>query len=760
MPKDGLGRRIEQLHYTWAPRGAEGINRFQISGISAGLKRSPLVSLLPDLRRLCRYDRPRGANAKGPASFGWLDLQQHRVAFLRVPVPGTGGRSGSFAAHLLVGPPASLSPGEIASSFGAGFWWTGLTDGELDALAAGKRDFELPQLDWGEALETRVPVGEVADAAGVLALDLLSLSDGERLAVLDDGAEFGPALRTLGWQFPQALGGISLSTFEAAPIFQFTVVGTSERPSRMRLCELADDRPNAGRSATAQELLGDRPAGRLLRAALGHSVKLAQGQRSGTRGDLARTLVALATGVGVDPSPLTSHANPEAIAYLAHSEPGRERLVEIATAGSPQLLVTLSNAQKLIPRSHLDELCRAFGRHFAARGDPRGCAEVLAAFPASPARAKLEKGVLTIALRSELPGDAIPAEDTLALLRIATARNLDVERCQPLLQSAARHLGACADDDKIPKSMLIAMLPIAIDEGGTENELCRALQRHPSLLIGNLSDPAQEESWLSLGCRLSSPHLEEALPALLGGLGRRRREDLTALLSRVPKRAGWRSLAIAGYLFDRGALPPSLVAICEEWATTALEDDDLEMARRLLAHGSSRDAKIAAALLASLRPTTAAAVYVGNRVGEIQKPALRGAVFNAVLSAAISGLRHPDEARLTWTLLTSSLPDATTETKLELLLRRATQAPSASGQAVLLAWLSASFLPAHDDLRKRDGQPKSRSVADLASTLAPRMSSLEIERLEPFVNSADRRARRCWKSLVSECRKAHDPRRR
>ena len=60
MAEEHLGGGIEQLHYTWAPRGAEGINRFQIAAISAGLRRPPLVSLLPDLRRLCRYDRPSG----------------------------------------------------------------------------------------------------------------------------------------------------------------------------------------------------------------------------------------------------------------------------------------------------------------------------------------------------------------------------------------------------------------------------------------------------------------------------------------------------------------------------------------------------------------------------------------------------------------------------------------------------------------------------------------------------------------------------
>ncbi|HXR61374.1 MAG TPA: hypothetical protein VN732_08615, partial [Solirubrobacterales bacterium] len=232
------GARIEQLHYTWAPRGAEGINKFQIAAISAGLKRAPLFSLLPELRRLCRYDHPPGAEG-GPASFGWLDLREHRVAFLRVSVPGVEGRSGSFAAHLLVGDPAALPEPELASSFGAGFWWTGLTEEELDEIAAGKQDFELPPIDWEEALGTRVaPGADAVEPAGALARDLLSTAGGERLAVLDDGSAFGPALQVIGRRFPEALAGVSLSTYEVSPMFPFTVVGTPERPSGIEICEL------------------------------------------------------------------------------------------------------------------------------------------------------------------------------------------------------------------------------------------------------------------------------------------------------------------------------------------------------------------------------------------------------------------------------------------------------------------------------------------------------------------------------------------
>jgi hypothetical protein len=753
MPEGSLSGAIEQLYYTWAPRGAEGINQFQIAAISAGLKRPPLVPLLPDLRRLCRYDRPPGAE-DGPASFGWLDLREHRVAFLRVPVPGVGGRSGSFAAHLLVGRPAALPEAEIASSFGAGFWWTGLTEGELDEIEAGKQDFELPAVDWDEALETRVaPGADAVEAAGALARDLLSMAGDERLAVLDDGAGFGSALRTLGRWLPQAFAGISLSTYEVAPAFPLTVIGTPERPSGMRVCELGGDLDPAHR-ATARQLLGDRPEGALLRAAVGRVAGPRAGRGGGSRWEVAETLVGLASGTEADPGPVATLTSPEVVAYLVHTESGRERFAEIATRGSPQPLVALVGARELIAPAHLDELCRAFGRQFAVTGEPRGCAGVLAALPSGPAREKLEEEVLRTALRPDSARAEIGSEDAVALLQIAAARRLGAERCRPLLHQAAPHLGACAENRAIPKPLLVAMLPLALEQRGAEVELCRALRRRPRLLIAALLAPDEERRWLTLARRLQSSQLEEALPALLAGLVRQPRQELSALVDCVPGSAGRQALLAAGALFGNGDLPPVLAELCEERGATALETGELETARRLLASGDSRDSQLAATLLVGGRASTLERVRAAYRVGEIRDPTLRTAVFEAAVNGALRELRHPDDAGLVWALLVSSYPEEEDEAILERLLSRAMRVPSASGQGALLAWLGASFLPAHSDLRKRNGQPKISAGADLTAALAQRMSEREIERMTPFAEAADRRAARWWKDLAADRHKA------
>ena len=51
---------VEQLYYTWAPRGIEGRNRFQFAAASSGLRSGALVRLLSTIRKFCRYDPPNG----------------------------------------------------------------------------------------------------------------------------------------------------------------------------------------------------------------------------------------------------------------------------------------------------------------------------------------------------------------------------------------------------------------------------------------------------------------------------------------------------------------------------------------------------------------------------------------------------------------------------------------------------------------------------------------------------------------------------
>lgn len=756
MSESRFGGMIEQLHYTWAPRGAEGMNQFQIAAISAGLRQPPLTRLLPDLRRLCRYDHPPGSTEECPASFGWIDIQERRIAFSRVPAQRISGRSGNFAAHILVGERAAMPTAEIATSFEAGFWWTGLTDTELEEIAAGKQDFELPPLNWGEALATRAkPGADATEAAARLASGLLSLASGERLAVIDRDSGFGAALRALGWRFPAALDRISLSTYERTAAFPFTVVGTRERPTGMRICELASDGDlSPDYHPTARELLGERPESELLRGVVSHFAAPGRSGSVGSRWEMAQALVGLADGRESDPDLVATVADPNVIAYLAHTETGRERLADAVIRNPSQPLRALRSARERIPAEHLRGLCLAFRRRYAAAGELQGCADVLSTLPPGPAREDLEEGLLKVALREGSAGTRLGPEDSVALVRIAAARGMDTKGCRPLLRQTARHVGACAEDLAIPDRTLSAMLSLAVEEPGAQQELCRALRRRPRVLAAAPPGLDGQERWLALGLRLPPDQLREALPALLAGLGRQPRRKLSALVRRAPGRPGRRALAAAGNLFDPGTLPPVLADLCEEWAIGALIDGELALAQSLLAHGSSSDGRLAGELLADLGTSTGDCVRVASHVGKIRSAPLRAAVFDTAVDRALRGLRYPDEAGDVWALLASSHAGEGEGATLEGLLDRAMRIPPASGQGILLLWLGTDLLPSHPELSKGRGRPRSRAVNETIAALAERASEAEVERMEAFAKAGDRRAARWWKGLLANRRKA------
>ncbi|HZK15412.1 MAG TPA: hypothetical protein VFC52_02340, partial [Solirubrobacterales bacterium] len=184
---------IEQLHYTWAARGAEGINRFQIAAISPGLRSSTMGALLPVIRRVCRYERPAGGDVALPPSFGWFEHREHRIAFLRVGIPRERDRRGNFTAHVVVAPAGRLGEADIASTFGSPFWWTGKGDAEGEGEPED-RDFTLPSIELADLLRDRLePPAAPSSAALALSAGLLALPAEGRLSVFDDGTRFGSA---------------------------------------------------------------------------------------------------------------------------------------------------------------------------------------------------------------------------------------------------------------------------------------------------------------------------------------------------------------------------------------------------------------------------------------------------------------------------------------------------------------------------------------------------------------------------------------
>lgn len=198
---------LEQLRYTWAPQGLEGLARFQVVGTSAGLQdlRTPRARLALEL---CAYSPPSSPTTAEWVSFGWVDNKGDRYVFRRTPIGlDEIGRPGNFAAHVLVGPTADISAGVILRAFWSSQWWTGdLSDANQDWARLPEVDLDV----WGAAV-----VSPAKDPASVsLAVTTMLRERGARVVLgVDPDTAVRAALR-LADGAPGLLGNGAFSTFE------------------------------------------------------------------------------------------------------------------------------------------------------------------------------------------------------------------------------------------------------------------------------------------------------------------------------------------------------------------------------------------------------------------------------------------------------------------------------------------------------------------------------------------------------------------
>lgn len=223
-------RRVEQLLYTWAPRGLEGSNRFQIAAASPGLsnRHAPLTATA---LKLCRYDSA-GLSASAddsPVSFGWADVGQSRFVFRRVYVGRDAyNRPGNFAAHVLAGPVAALPLVQVLGRFNSPAWWGGLRGEPANPGGLHLELLELPQMPPGDTLP---PASEelVQDLTGLL---LAPNGRRTRLALAAEPSEVIAALAAVAAVLPELLDGVSASSYErggGANLFQIYGVGRHGR---------------------------------------------------------------------------------------------------------------------------------------------------------------------------------------------------------------------------------------------------------------------------------------------------------------------------------------------------------------------------------------------------------------------------------------------------------------------------------------------------------------------------------------------------
>jgi GTPase-associated protein 1 len=750
---------LEQLHYTWTPRGVEGVNRFQIAAMSAGFKTS-LRPVLPVVRKICRYDRPKADRTANPTSFGWFDHRQHRIAFLRVGLPPIRGKVGNFAAHVLVGPPQVLREGELASTFGASFWWRGHSPEDLDQLASGTRDLELPLVDLDDVLATSLEPGTTpSPEALALAHALVSLPDDRRLAVTGSDDTFGAALRVIGWRLPEALEGRSLSTYEGTGTFPFRVVGTRNPTGRQELCSLAEPAiPEGTAGATLERLLSRDHQQSALRAAAAYGGHTSVGSLTSLWSRARQLVGALTDDEDTDPISPAAIANPDSIVFLATSVAGRARIAEAVRSGSAAVQNAVRIACDRLDENQCAQLYAAITARYLGGEPLRGCGATAQIMLDPDARATLLEGAYQAALADEAAARSLEGDDVAAVVAHSAQLGRNAQAMASLLEAAAQHVGRCAADPAIPDQHVAMMLAHLLQETSDGRSLATVVRLRPRVLGKlELTDGAKDRC-CSLLRELKSEQRSIALAALLPALSDANRgPQIAELFYSLPPSAAAQCM-LSAELDD--PIASDLSRVCDDLAaemlTRAQTAGTLDarqhevVARELLERSRSADHPLALRLLHGVRNQPIAAL---RGAPTIQHRNLRSALQTRALDAAIDDLRRTDDVRQIWEGMRAADPHATDIGILRRLLGHAAGRRGSMADAMLLAWVARDLLPANTKLLSVNRRLRDRQADELAHDIARSVPLWCFEELEPYLADADRRFRAWWHALVSNRRK-------
>jgi hypothetical protein len=733
---------VEQLHYTWAARGVEGANRLQIAAMSPGLKSGPAAEAMPMVRRICRYDPPRGAGGGLPVSFGWLDHESHRIAFRRVGLPAAMGKRGNFAAHLLVAPPDALPEAAVAALFGSPFWWDGPGEGEEDP------SLELPTiaLDQVPVAEAK-PEAEELRAGVALAYHVFTKPEDSRLAVAAPAEEVGRAARAMALIAPEALAGLSFSTYEGRPVFPFDLLGSEAREPGMTCCALSlpedlDDRGLATLSRLAED--------RRLASTASRIARREGGSGASAIWQAARRIVGLGSGEE-DGGNLLGDAG--VVGFICATAEGRAGVAAAVQRGRPAVVAAVAAATAEMGEEEAGALAAAIAARYREARTATGWAAAQSAFPAGQARELLADAVLDLVRGDPEAAATLGDEDAALILAIAAGRGNTVAEVCPALRGSRSRIAACAREAKVPAAYLAAMFEIGLGDPSVWASLGRAVGTRPALLDSVSLDGAEADRCIELLGRFDLRTREAALGPLLPQLFTGPAASRVApLLMSLPPVIAAETIASAR---PRG-LPRSeeLDGICDALGAILLDRREPGPARRLLGESSSPDGELATALLRRLDDGGGGGpAAIAVEAGGLQRTELRRALRRLALDHSRAAARSLGAVEALWDALKEIFRQDDDAGRLKRLLGAGTS-PPAPAAAMILAWIAGSLLDRESDLVNAFGSLKDRDLDAAALAVAESVEPWRFAEVGPLVEGAPKRARKWWGRLESQADKA------
>lgn len=769
------GSPIEQLHYTWARRGVEGVNRFQIAAISPGLTKPPLGSLVPVLRKVCQYDRGSSARPSpsatvaeqpDPISFGWFDHRDVRVAFCRRGLPPVRGKVGNFAAHLLVGEPRSMAEGELAQLFESSMWWA--PPPELDAQSSESSHclqlLPLELADWtgGHTAED----AETLEAAEALAHSLLRLKPKARLAVIGDSWQFGRVLRMIGRICPEALTGISLSTFEATSPFPFRVVGSPTPRAGYESFALHEKHVVDSQFHEAFTRLSEGGAeGALLARAAGAAVAELAGDERRERYRLTAERISGVANGGVDQLVLSEIAPlPGAIEYLANTAGGREAIAESLIAGDARVSIALRQADATIGRQEIGDIFDLVVDKYLEGRSLRGCGPTIALLRDLVGDAEADQSARV--LRTALEGshaETLGSGDVAVLLTVAAQEHVDIAALAPLIRRAAARADLFLRDERLPADFLFAVFRNALTEKPLRSDILALFAReHPAELSSPELTNSEVEGLVEVLETLEADDLARALAECLATVGRVSNVDrVLTLLTRLDSRDAVRLLVTSA---PESREDPFIVLVrryagvlLAHHIRAASEQVGVARAMELLRPIDDPDCRQALSVLAVLDGENLPEIlHAVSRIATISDVELRAAVERCALPVAVASIRSRADARDVWELLFR--PRFDTAEALIQVLRAAASSPLSASH--VLGWLATDLLRSHPEHVRREGFLRDADGAALVAELAQRAEPRQLQQYEDEVASGVRSVKLWWHDIVSSDESRHGLRRR
>jgi hypothetical protein len=654
-----------------------------------------------------------------------------------------------------------LREADVAASFGSSFWWLGPAVDAEDTNSVPT--LTLPSVEVAQL--TADPVSEIGEqTADITSLSyaLLSVPARERLSVTCAGGTFARALKTVAQVLPEALSGLSVSTYEGRPTLPFNVVGVTTTTPGRRTCDLsaAPDLEPAQHTVLA-ELLGEGPSAQRLRAAVRRHADGMQSPREAVW-PTATALMAAATGGGSTQTLTDVLGDPHTLVYIVGATDKLDSVAQVIVSGKRRVRDSLRLAWTQLGAGEQARLSDAVLATYRRSGDLTECTAIAACLGDPRAASAFVESVLEIALVQPSAAATLGAADAVTVLTRAASGSGSAEPPKSLLHATSRHIADCAQEPRVPTAFVTVMLLHQLATGIDPTRLARVLHTRREALVGcSLNDVQQRHAAHCLS-HLGADALLDVLPSALPAITDPEPiATLHPVLLTLPAAPAGRSLLMA----TRGATAsPELGRLCDAQAANVLRAAvrtrgisklaARSMALELLAVRPSRPGIAAAQVLRAIgarwRP---GAEELSRAASEIQDNRLRNSLLEFAFAAATEQMRSDADGDRLWHELQVVYPGETAEGHLGRVLWLCEREPNDGRDALVLSWIARRVLESEPSLVTNFGRLRSRELDGRARSIAVSLPAWCLEREDQFIGNASRRGRQWWKDLTEYARK-------